>query len=445
MEAGEVPSFLFLGPSPKRLMPLPELIEIVPLEKTVAAEITAPGSKSLTNRALILAALADREVTLRGALWSEDTQVMLDSLQRLGFQTTVQADSQESCNRTLAVRGLGGKIPYAGTADRPLQLFVGIAGTAARFLAALVCLGRGVYRLEGTSRMHERPQAGLFNALRQLGYRVDSQNNRLPADIFGTGPRPGAACAVKMEESSQFASALLLCARAGGWTVELAGQDPEEAPYVAMTQRLLKAFPRQGGWFEVEPDASSASYFCAAQWLLQPPSSITIASFPASDWQIDAAFPSFLPLPAQLSRRTQLGDSIMTAMVLAPFAEHPVKFADLERLRVQECERVAAMRTELSKCGVRVIEEGQSLTIFPAAGKLRGAEIETYDDHRVAMSLAVLGLKVPGLLLQNPACVKKTFPNFFQKLAAPPPRGLGAILRDPRNGRALPEEELFAG
>lgn len=425
-------------------MPLPELIEIVPLEKTVAAEITTPGSKSLTNRALILAALADQEVTLRGALWSEDTQVMLDSLQRLGFQTTVQADSKESCNRTLAVRGLGGKIPNAGTAGRPLQFFVGNAGTAARFLAAVVCLGQGVYRLQGTSRMHERPQAGLFNALRQLGYRVDAQNNRLPADIFGTGPRAGAACTVNTDESSQFASALMLCSRAGGWTVQVAGQDHEEAPYVAMTQRLDKAFPRQGGSFQVEPDASSASYFCAAQWLLQPPSSITIASFPASDWQIDAAFPYFLPLPAELSRQTQLGDSIMTAMILAPFAEHPVKFTDLERLRVQECERVAAMRTELTKCGVQVIEQGQSLTIFPAAGKLRGAEIQTYHDHRVAMCLAVLGLKVPGILIQNPACVKKTFPNFFQKLAGPPPRGLGAILRDPRTGRALPEEELFA-
>jgi 3-phosphoshikimate 1-carboxyvinyltransferase len=149
-------------------------------------------------------------------------------------------------------------------------------------------------------------------------------------------------------------------------------------------------------------------------------------------------------LPAEISRRSQLGDSIMTAMVLAPFAAAPVKFTHLQRLRVQECERVAAMRAELTKCGAHVIEEGQSLTIFPAAEGLRGAEIETYNDHRMAMCFAVLGLKIPGLILKNPACVKKTFPNFFQKLAARPPRGLGAAILDARTRRPLAGDELFA-
>jgi 3-phosphoshikimate 1-carboxyvinyltransferase len=134
----------------------------------------------------------------------------------------------------------------------------------------------------------------------------------------------------------------------------------------------------------------------------------------------------------------------MTAMVLAPFAAAPVKFTHLERLRVQECERVAAMRTELTKCGAEVVEEGQSLTIFPAAGKLRGAEIQTCDDHRVAMCFAILGLKVGGMVIQNPACVKKTFPNFFQKLAARPPRGLGATILDAHTRQPLAGAELFA-
>jgi 3-phosphoshikimate 1-carboxyvinyltransferase len=426
-------------------MPLPELIEIVPPTKPVTAEITVPGSKSLTNRALILSALADGETTLRGALWSEDTQVMVDSLRRLGFQVWVAGDAGEPCNRTLVVRGAGGKIPNAGTAGSPLELFVGNAGTAARFLAALVCLGRGVYRLRGNSRMSERPQAGLFHALRQLGYRVDSENNRLPADIFGAGPRPEAACGVSINESSQFASALLLCARAGGWKVAAAGENSEEAPYVAMTQRLLESFPARGGRFQVEPDASSASYFLAAQGLTPPPSSITVAAFPASGLQIDAAFPNFIPPPPVISRRGQLGDSIMTAMMLAPFADAPVKFTDLEALRAQECERVAAMRAELTRCGVRVTEEGQSLTIFPAAKTPRGAEIETYDDHRMAMCFAILGLKIAGVRIKNPACVRKTFPNFFQKLAAPPPRGLGAAILGAPSGRPLGAEELFAG
>ena len=425
-------------------MAIPELIEIVPLEKPVVAEISVPGSKSLTNRALILAALAAGPTTLRGALWSEDTQVMVDSLRRLGFSIQAGGDPKESGNRTLTVRGLGGRIPKAGTADRPLKLYVGNAGTAARFLAALVCLGRGVYRLEGTSRMHERPQAGLFAALRQLGYRVDSPNERLPAVIFGTGPRARAACAVSTKQSSQFASALALCAGRGLWRVTLTDPDAEQERYFGMTRELIRTFPRRGGEFQVEPDASSASYFCAAQWLLQPPSSITVASFPGSGWQMDAAFPRFLPLPATVSRRTQLGDSIMTAMALAPFAAAPVKFTHLERLRVQECERVAAMRAGLAKCGARVVEKGQTLAIFPAAGKLRGAEIETCGDHRVAMCFAILGLKVAGMVIQDPACVKKTFPNFFQKLAARPPRGMGATILDARTRRRLTQAELFA-
>jgi 3-phosphoshikimate 1-carboxyvinyltransferase len=432
------------------MMPIPELIEIARLIEPAAAEITVPGSKSITNRALVLSALAKGEITLRRALWSEDTQAMVEALQRLGFQIKVLKDGDEFCNRTLEIRGMGGEIPKGGTAEKPLELFVGNAGTAARFLAALVCLGQGVYELQGTSRMHERPQAALFGALRQLGYRVETPNDRLPARIFGAGPRP-AACTVGIEESSQFASALLLCARAAQWKVSVAGESCEETPYVVMTQRLIEAFPCGGGEFQVEADASSASYFWAANWLLaqarQPQAHpwIQIAALPKSDWQIDAGFPNFLPLPNEISRRTQLGDSIMTAIVLAPFADHPVKFTQLERLRVQECERVAALRSELAKCGADVLEEGQTLTVFPAGGKLHGAQIETYNDHRIAMCFAILGLKVPGILIKNPACVKKTFPNFFQKLAARPPAGLGVQVLDAATRRPLRQEELFAG
>jgi len=425
-------------------MPLPEVIEIMPLDAPVSAVITVPGSKSITNRALILAALADAPVTLRGALWSEDTQIMTAALQKLGVVIEVEADEQESCNRTIQVRGLGGRIPNGGTAEKPLELFASNAGTAARFLAALVCLGRGVFRLHGTGRMHQRPQAALFAALRALGYRIDSPNDRLPADIHGTGPR-AASCRVNISESSQFASALLLCAGAGRWKVELAGESEEEAPYVAMTRQLIAAFPRKGGEFRIEADASSASYFCAAHWLLQPRASIKLADFPKSDWQIDAAFPRFLPLPGEISRRRQLGDSIMTAIVVAPFGGEPTRFRDLGCLRVQECERVAALKTELTKCGARVFEQKDDLTVFPAAGKLHGAEIETYDDHRLAMCFAILGLKIKGIRIKNPDCVKKTFPNFFQKLAGQAPSGLGAAILDARTARPLREAELFAG
>ena len=233
----------------------------------------------------------------------------------------------------------------------------------------------------------------------------------------------------------------------------VSGDDPEEAPYVAMTRKLIAVFPRHGGEFQIEIDASSASYFWAANWLLSrftrgfdpgTTPQICLAAAPASDWQIDGAFPRFLPLPAEISRRSELGDSIMTALILAPFAGSPTRFTDLGRLRLQECERVAALRKELTKCGVTVVEEGDALTVFPAAHTLRGSEVETYNDHRMAMCFAILALRVPGVKIKNPSCVNKTFPNFFQKLAEPPPAGLGVTIMDVSTGQPLRPEQLFA-
>jgi 3-phosphoshikimate 1-carboxyvinyltransferase len=428
-------------------MPLPELIEIEPLTRPVAADIRAPGSKSITNRALVLAALGENQITLTGALWSEDTQVMVDCLTRLGFELNVQPDPEERSNRTIRVRGCGGKIPRAGTRHEPLELFVGNAGTAARFLSALVCLGNGFYRLSGVERMHQRPQGALFRALRELGYHVDSFNDRLPAVIEGEGPKAG-NCTVSLTESSQFASALLMAGKIGGWQIQVTGENAEESPYVAMTSTLIAQFERAGEVFPIEPDSSSASYLWAAGWLLKrgaktAASRVMVQQWPDEFLQVDTWFPKRIEpdLPSQISRQNELGDSIMTAIVIAPFAKHATRFTDLGRLRVQECERVAALRTELGKCGARVHEIGDTLEVFP--GPLHGAEIETYNDHRMAMCFATLGLKVPGIKIKNPACVKKTFPDFFEKLAAPPPHGLGAIVKD-ASGRALRGEELLA-
>lgn len=406
-------------------MPLPDIIEVVPWTPSASAEVTVPGSKSITNRALVLAALAHGETTLRGALWSEDTQVMVECLQDLGFMVNVNPEPDELCNRAITVYGRGGQVPRGGTRANPLELFVGNAGTAARFLGAMLCLGEGVYRLHGAPRMHERPQAALFGALRQLGYSIESPNDRLPALVYGGGPRAG-KCTVSIEESSQFASALLLCAKVGGWRLEVIGENAEESPYVAMTARLISAFPKARGMFRVEPDCSSGSYFWAA--------GCSVAHWPRSEWQIDERFPKFLPLPQKLSRRGDLGDSIMTAIVMAPFAKHEVLFTEVERLRVQECERVQALRTELARCGARVEERGNTLRVLPSA--LHGAEIETYNDHRMAMCFAVVGLKVPGIKIKNPACVRKTFPNFFQKLST-----LGVRVL---NADGSPAEDLVA-
>jgi 3-phosphoshikimate 1-carboxyvinyltransferase len=406
---------------------LPPLVELLPLSGPVQTEVTIPGSKSITNRALLLAALCSDPVALQGALWSDDTEVMAGCLEKLGVSISFSVDPLESGNRTIRVAGRGGTIAPGGAPEKPLELFVGNAGTAARFIAALVCLGEGHYRLSGTPRMHERPQAALFAALRELGYSVSSPNEKLPAVISGSGPRPGASCRVRIEESSQFASALILAATRGGWQVTVEGEDAEESPYVQLTSDMVRTFPKNGEFF-IEPDASSASYFWGADWLLGS-SEIRVAGWMTDSLQVDARFPDVIRnFPETISRRHDLGDSIMTAIVLAPFANSEKTFVDLGRLRVQECERVRALHTELAKCGARILEEGDTLCITP--GPLHGAEIETYEDHRMAMCFAMLGLVVPGMKIRNPDCVKKTFPNFFDKLAAAPPLGVGARMRN---------------
>ena len=436
-------------------MTLPDVIEIVGPERAGSVVVTVPGSKSLTNRALVLAALADGTTVLRGALWSEDTEIMVEALRALGFSVRVEADAAEAGNRTITVDGLGGQIPNAGTQDAPLEIYAGNAGTVARFLAPLLCLGGGAYRLHGTPRMHERPQGALLDALRQLGYRIEAENGRLPAVITGESASSRRSCRVSIDESSQFASALLLAARIGGWKIEVVGEDAEESAYVAMTSKLIEAFPQHGGEVVIEPDCSSAGYFLAAGALL-PETRLQVAAWPESDWQIDARFIEFLrrfdsakqangngeAYPA-VSRMSDLGDSIMTAIVIAPLLPQPSRFVDLGRLRVQESERVAALRVELTKCGARVVEAGDTLEVFPS--ELHGAEIDTYDDHRIAMCFATLGLRVPGMRIRDPNCVDKTFPNFFAKLAAPSPEGLGATILDGRSGQALSGEALYAG
>ena len=420
---------------------LPDLIEIVPPSRRTDATIVLPGSKSLTNRALILAALASNPVVLHGALWSEDTQVMVDCLRRLGFDIVVAVDPAESANRTLTVHGCGGRIPNAGTPTQPLELFVENAGTAARFLPPFLCLGHGTYRVSGVPRMHERPQAALIRALRELGYRIDSANDGLPAVIHGAGPRRGATCTVSVEESSQFASALLLSERVGGWKVRVTGGNDEELPYVEMTRRLVKDFPWDGGSYDVEPDASGASYFWGAHWLLRESGTcITVRPAPSSGLQVDQRFHDLVVQQAwqpAYSRMKDLADSIMTAIVLAPLAPVATQFTDLGRLRVQECERVKALRTELTKCGARVEEILDTLRVDPSP--LHGAEIETYGDHRIAMCFGMLGLRVPGIRLRNPGCVRKTFPNFFAKLTE-----LGAVIQLAPVGAHLSGENLLA-
>jgi 3-phosphoshikimate 1-carboxyvinyltransferase len=216
-----------------------------------------------------------------------------------------------------------------------------------------------------------------------------------------------------------------------------------------MTLKLLRVFPEDGGEFQIEPDCSSASYFVAAEALL-PRLDLQVANWPESDWQIDGRFTEFArrfqdegaESFAPVSRIHDLGDAIMTAIAIAPLLPKPSRFEDLGRLRLQESERVYALRTGLEACGAKVIEDGDALEVFPSS--LHGAEVETYDDHRLAMCFSVLGLRVPGIRIKDPSCVAKTFPNFYAKLAAPAPDGLGVAVLDVATGRPLEGAELLA-
>jgi 3-phosphoshikimate 1-carboxyvinyltransferase len=385
--------------------PLPDPYPIEPLTKPPNCTITVPGSKSITNRALILAALAKGKCTLRGALWADDTQVMVDSLQKLGLEVMVEPDPTEECNRTITVIGHDGEIPA-----KKAELYVGNAGTAARFLTALVCLGHGEYTIRGDARMHERPMHDLFYALQQLGVEVQTKHACLPAVIRATGLK-GGHVTVSAKQSSQFASALLLIADKAKFELQLVEPD-EPYSYVEMTRKMVNTFRHD---YLIEPDLSSASYFVAAAHLTA--GCVEIGGRPRNSLQVDGKFPQFLPPPTTVSRLRDLGDSVMTLAICALFGKNPVTITDAARMREQESDRIHAMVKELQRVGAKAEERKGGFTVWPAEpSQLAGADIETYKDHRMAMCFSVLGLKVPGIRIKNPQCVSKTFPNFFEKL-----------------------------
>jgi 3-phosphoshikimate 1-carboxyvinyltransferase len=386
-------------------MPLPDPYPIEPLAKPPNCTITVPGSKSITNRALILAALAKGKCTLRGALWADDTQVMVRSLKSLGFDIRTLRDMAEPSNKILTIEGHGGVIP-----KKVASLRVGNAGTAARFLTAFVALGNGEYKISGDPRMHERPMGDLFDGLRSIGITVLSSTNHLPAVIRTKGIR-GGTVKVSAHSSSQFASALLLISRVAMLDVRLEEMD-EPHGYVEMTRRMMQTFTPD---YSIEPDLSSASYFVAAGWVQG--GRVDIAGWPKESMQIDGEFRKFLPPPSKVSRLRDLGDSAMTLAICALFGKQPMQLVEATRMREQETDRIKAMVTELQRVGAKAEEHEDGFTVWPAKpGQLHGADIETYNDHRMAMCFSVLGLKVPGIRIKNPQCVSKTFPNFFEKL-----------------------------
>lgn len=413
-----------------------------PLEAPPDAVVRVPGSKSITNRALLLAALADGDSEIRGALFSDDTRYMAAALRELGVR--VEAD-EAGC--VLRVSGAGGAWP-AATAE----LYVGNAGTAMRFLVAALCVGKGRYRVDGSPRMRQRPIGDLVDALRSLGAdaRCDSAAGTPPVQI-DAGGLDGGRVEVDASRSSQYLSALLHVAPYARRDVEIAVRGELIAqPYVDMTIRVMRDFGVEvrrlserefhiaasqhyrGRTYEVEPDASGAHYFWAAAALTG--GRVRTDGLGSDSIQGDVAFADILrrmgaevdcsarhvevrgrpPLAGIDVDMNAISDTAPTLAVLGAFAAAPVTIRNVQHLRWQESDRIEAVANELRRLGVVVDERADGLTIHPSAP--RPAAIETYDDHRIAMSFALAGLVVDGIRIRDPGCVAKTFPDYFERL-----------------------------
>jgi 3-phosphoshikimate 1-carboxyvinyltransferase len=406
----------------------------------IHGSIIPPGSKSITNRALVCAALADGTSVLTGALHSDDTQAMIESLNRLGIG--VEADWPQV---RLTVHGCAGEIP-----KQAADLFIGNSGTTVRFLTAMVALGNGKYRLDGIERMRERPIQDLLDALTQLKISATSEmGTGAPPVIVETQGLHGGTAKIAGNISSQYLSGLFMatpCAQ-GDTSIEVVGELVSR-PYVDMTIAVMQSFGVQvtcnpndffiagnqtyhAREYVIEPDASAASYFWAAAAITG--GTVTVQHLSRQSLQGDVAFCECLeqmgcqvtysdnqisvtgrPLHGIDVDMNAISDTVQTLAAVALFADGPTNVRGVAHNRHKETDRIGDLATELRKLGATVTEADDGLQIIP--GTTQGAQIETYDDHRMAMSLALAGLKIPNVEILNPECTAKTYPQFFQDL-----------------------------
>jgi 3-phosphoshikimate 1-carboxyvinyltransferase len=421
--------------------------EQMPIEPWTCAlprtAIRVPGSKSLTNRALIIAAMADGPSILTSALDCEDTRVLVEALRGLGIGVEHDPASAE-----IRVQGCGGTIPA-----REAALEVANSGTSLRFLTAMLATGQGTFRLDGSPRMRQRPVKDLLTALNGLGAdaRSDLGTGCPPVTIRARGLDGGYAF-VKGDVSSQFLSGLLMALPYSQeeTTVEVEGTLVSQ-PYVSMTLAVMEAFGvrvsnrkfrrfdvrpahYRGRCFAIEPDASAASYFFALAAITG--GTITVEGLGGSSLQGDLAFVDILEymgcsVTREPTRTTVTGgrlravdvdmnalsDTVMTLGAIALFADGVSRIRNVAHIRHKESDRIAALAIELRKLGADVEELPDGLIINPPpADRLRGSAIVTYDDHRMAMSFAMAGLRIPGVTILDPGCVAKTYPGFWDDL-----------------------------
>lgn len=422
------------------------LKKIQPLGHSPNASVQVPGSKSLTNRALMIAALADGPTMLTNALFSDDSLYFAQALQSLGFSVTLDDE-----NNQITILGLGGIIPH-----KSANLFIGNAGTAARFLTAFLTLGNGTYTIDGNSRMRERPIGHLFDALNLLGAHITpgtpGQSPVCPPLGIKASGLAGGTTHIAGNISSQFLSALLMAAPYARKPVIIeTTTELNSKPYVDMTLGMMADFGvevlRLGyARFEITParyeicpdypiesDASAASYFFAVPAICG--GTVKVDNINRESKQGDIRFLDVLSkmgcniMEEQNSiavtrsgeilgldlDMSDIPDTAQTLAVIAPFATSPTRIRGIASARLKETDRISATCNELRKIGVRVEEHEDGMTIYPCT-KFTPGIIHTYNDHRMAMAFSLIGLRVPGIVIENPCCVSKTFPNFFDVL-----------------------------
>ena len=414
---------------------LPPAYTIVPPGRPLAGRVAPPGSKSITNRVLLLAALAEGTSHLTGALKSKDTVLMARALGQMGV--TVEEPDATS----FRVTGTG------RLAAPPAPLFLGNAGTATRFLTAAVATIEGTVIVDGDEDMRLRPIKPLVDALNALGIAADAPSGCPPVTIRGNGRFGKGRVEVDASLSSQYVSALLMAAPFGDGPVEvaLAGKDIGARGYVDLTLAAMRAFGASvaetgdGAWlvqptgyraidFHIEPDASAATYLWGIEALTGGHIDLGIAAdaFAQPDAASRALIAQFPDMPAVIDG-SQMQDAVPTMAVVAAFNDRPVRFVGIANLRVKETDRIRAVANELNRIRPGLArEEGDDLVVMSdpsLSGQTLPARIRTYHDHRIAMSFALAGLRIGGITILDPACTGKTYPDYWDMLA-----GLGVDL-----------------
>ena len=421
--------------------------KIIPITHPLNASVRVPGSKSLTNRALLIAALAEGETILSNALFSDDSRYFANALKELGFDISLDEEKKQ-----MRVIGLNGKIPANNA-----ELFIGNAGTAARFLTAFLTLGEGEYILDGDARMRERPIGDLVDSLSLLGaditqYGIRNTPPLCPPLKITTSTLRGGKTKIAGNISSQYLSALLMIAPYAQHPVEIElTTDLNSKPYVDMTLNIMRDFGvevERDGYqsfrispntyspipnYQIESDASAASYFFAVPAICG--GTVRVENISRKSVQGDI---NFLDVLAKMGCTVEedensilvthhsslqgvdvdmrdISDTAQTLAVIAPFASTPTRIRGIASARVKETDRVSAVCTELKRLGVQVEEYEEGMKIYPCEN-LKPAKIRTYNDHRMAMAFSLIGLRAGGIEIENPGCVSKTFPNFFDEL-----------------------------